>query len=54
MDLLDLDLLRNATTVAAFLTFLGIVWWAYTPSRKAKLQEQALIALEPDDEGRAP
>jgi cbb3-type cytochrome oxidase subunit 3 len=29
-----LDVLRIAVTLAAFVTFLGIVWWAYAPSRK--------------------
>ena len=29
-----MELLRALTTVAVFAAFLGIVWWAYAPSRR--------------------
>ena len=32
---MELETLRSVMTVAAFAAFLGIVWWAYAPSRKA-------------------
>ena len=32
---MDINILREAVTVSAFAAFLGIVWWAYAPSRKA-------------------
>jgi cbb3-type cytochrome oxidase subunit 3 len=32
---MDLNLLRIAVTLAAFAAFLAIVWWAYSPARKA-------------------
>ena len=28
--------LRSLVTLAAFLAFGGIVWWAYAPARKAR------------------
>ena len=43
---MDLDLIRIAVTLAAFAAFLGIVWWAYLPSRKRKLEVQAMSILE--------
>ena len=48
---MDLNLLRSLVTLAAFGAFLAIVWWAYAPSRKARLDAQARSIL--DDE-RAP
>lgn len=29
-----METLRSLVTLAAFLCFLGIVWWAYAPSRR--------------------
>ncbi|HET8747204.1 MAG TPA: CcoQ/FixQ family Cbb3-type cytochrome c oxidase assembly chaperone [Ramlibacter sp.] len=40
---MDIDFLREAVTVSAFAAFLGIVWWAYTPSRKARWQEKGRL-----------
>jgi cbb3-type cytochrome oxidase subunit 3 len=45
---MDINLLRNFITVAAFASFLGIVWWAYAPSRKARLDEAGRSVLEED------
>ena len=33
---MDINLLREAVTVSAFAAYLGIVWWAYAPSRRAQ------------------
>ena len=38
--------IRSFMTLAAFSTFLGIVWWAYLPSRKRKLDDVARSILE--------
>ena len=38
---MDLDSLRALVTLAAFGTFVGIVWWAYAPSRKARFERDA-------------
>ena len=45
---MDINLLRIAITLAALAAFLGIVWWAYTPGRKARLDDQARSILEED------
>jgi cbb3-type cytochrome oxidase subunit 3 len=43
---MDLDIVRSLVTLAAFGTFLGIVWWAYAPARKARLDAIAKSILE--------
>ena len=37
---MDVNIIREAVTVTAFAAFLGIVWWAYAPSRKAAWEEK--------------
>jgi cbb3-type cytochrome oxidase subunit 3 len=44
---MDINLIREAVTVCAVIAFLGIVWWAYAPSRKAQWQAKAV--LDEDD-----
>ena len=44
----DINLLRNLITLAAFLGFAGIVWWAYAPRRKEYFEEAAHSVLEDD------
>ena len=43
-----LETLRIAVTLAAFASFLGIVWWAYAPSRKDEWERKGL--LEEDEQ----
>lgn len=38
--------IRSLITLAAFSSFLGIVWWAYAPGRKQKLDDVAKSILE--------
>jgi cbb3-type cytochrome oxidase subunit 3 len=45
---MDINLLRIAITLAALAAFLGIVWWAYTPGRKARLEREARSILQED------
>jgi cbb3-type cytochrome oxidase subunit 3 len=40
---MDLDLMRTIVTVAAVAAFLGIVWWAYAPSRKGRWEEKGRL-----------
>jgi cbb3-type cytochrome oxidase subunit 3 len=40
--------IRSLMTVAAFSSFLGIVWWAYAPRRKQKLDAVAESILKDD------
>ena len=41
-------------TVAAFAAFLGIVWWAYSPSRKSRFEEDARLVFVEDEDERGP
>lgn len=45
---MDITLLRIASTVACFVTFLGIVWWAYARSNRDRFAEAALIPFDHD------
>jgi cbb3-type cytochrome oxidase subunit 3 len=38
--------IRSLMTLAAFSSFLGIVWWAYTPGRKKRLDAVAESILK--------
>lgn len=39
-------LLHSIATVAAFVAFIGVVWWAYSPKNKKRFQEDAQLALD--------
>jgi cbb3-type cytochrome oxidase subunit 3 len=43
-----METLRSLLTVAVFVSFAGIVWWAYAPSRKRHFEEQGNSILERD------
>ncbi len=43
---MDINALRIAITLAALAAFIGVVWWAYAPARKASLESQARSILE--------
>ena len=43
---MDVNTLRVIVTVATFAAFLGIVLWAYLPSRRQALERQAMSILE--------
>jgi cytochrome c oxidase cbb3-type subunit 4 len=45
---MDLNLLRSIFTVLAFVSFIGICWWAYSRDRRAAFDEAARLPL--DDE----
>ena len=38
-----LETLRIAVTLGAFASFLGIVWWAYAPSRRDQWQRRGRL-----------
>jgi cbb3-type cytochrome oxidase subunit 3 len=46
---MDINLVRNLITVVSFAAFLGIVWWAFAPARKAPLEHLARSILEEDE-----
>jgi cbb3-type cytochrome oxidase subunit 3 len=43
---MDVNTLRIGITVATLVAFLGIVCWAYRPSRKHELDQQGRSILE--------
>jgi len=47
---MDINLLRILTMVAALAAFLGIVWWAYGPARKARFERDALLPFSDEEQ----
>ncbi|MDH4096364.1 MAG: cbb3-type cytochrome c oxidase subunit 3 [Betaproteobacteria bacterium] len=47
---MDINLIRGLVTVAALAAFLGIVWWAYSPARKKRLEDAGRSVLEENDQ----
>ena len=47
---MDINLIRGLVTVAALAAFLGIVWWAYSPARKKRLEDAGRGVLEENDQ----
>jgi cbb3-type cytochrome oxidase subunit 3 len=45
---MDINLMRSLVSVAVFAVFLGIVWWAYLPSRKGVQDRVARSVLGED------
>ena len=43
---MDINTLRIAVTLISFAAFVGIVIWAYRPSRRQALEEQGRSILE--------
>lgn len=41
--------LHSIATVAAFIAFIGIAWWAYSPKNKKRFEEDAQLALGDQD-----
>ncbi len=42
-------LVQSIWTVVVFITFIGIVWWAYSSRRKKDFDEAARLALDDSD-----
>ncbi len=47
MDI-DINVLRSVATVASFVTFIGIVWWACSKRRTGEFSEAANLPFEQD------
>lgn len=50
---MDINDLRIFVTVAAFVTFVGIVLWAYSGKRKAAFDEAARLPFAGDEGERS-
>jgi cytochrome c oxidase cbb3-type subunit IV len=46
---MDINDFRTLSTVLVFLTFMGVAWWAYGPSRKHYFDEAAQLPFQDDD-----
>ena len=45
---LDINTLRSLATVTSFITFIGIVWWAYSRRIAADFEEAAKLPFGQD------
>lgn len=45
---IDVNTLRSVATVASFVTFIGIVWWAWSRRRSSDFDEAANLPFEQD------
>ena len=45
---IDINTLRSIATGASFITFIGIVWWAYSRRRSNDFSEAANLPFEQD------
>lgn len=45
---MDINILRSVATVASFVTFIGIVWWACSRQRSEDFAEAANLPFEQD------
>lgn len=41
-----LGILHSIATVAAFIAFIAIVWWAYSPKNRKRFEDDAKLALD--------
>ncbi|MBS3934774.1 MAG: cbb3-type cytochrome c oxidase subunit 3 [Sulfuritalea sp.] len=48
---MDINDLRSIYTLLAFVTFVGIIWWAYSAKRKRSFDEAARSVLDDDAPG---
>lgn len=46
---MDINTLRSIVTVAAFVTFIGIVWWAMARRNQTRFEEAARLPFGQDD-----
>jgi cytochrome c oxidase cbb3-type subunit 4 len=46
---MDIVTVRSIITVVSFLTFLGIVFWAYSGARKSRFDAAARLPFDEDD-----
>ena len=46
---MDIQTVHSIVTVVAFLTFLGIVFWAYSGAQKSRFDAAARLPFEEED-----
>ena len=48
---MDINTVRILVMIAAFAAFLGIVFWAYGPSRRGRFERDAMLPFDEDENG---
>ena len=43
------EFLRSLVTLAVFAAFVGVLWWAYAPSRRNRFEAQGRSILDESD-----
>jgi cbb3-type cytochrome oxidase subunit 3 len=51
---MDIGVFQSIWTLVVLVIGIGVTWWAYAPSHKAKFDAAAHIPLEDDDNPRKP
>ncbi|GLQ70724.1 cbb3-type cytochrome oxidase subunit 3 [Vibrio penaeicida] len=47
---MDIGTIHSTWTIVLFVSFLGVVWWAYGKSRKARFDEAANLVFADEQE----
>ena len=47
---MDINVLRSLATVSSFVLFIGILVWAYQPSRRAQFDDAAQLPFRSEEE----
>ncbi|MDP2571679.1 CcoQ/FixQ family Cbb3-type cytochrome c oxidase assembly chaperone [Vibrio sp. vnigr-6D03] len=47
---MDIGTIHSIWTIVLFVSFLGVVWWAYGKSRKARFDEAANLVFADEQE----
>ncbi len=48
---MDINALRSAVTVAAFLAFVGLLVWSCMPARQKEFEEAAAMPFQDEESG---
>ncbi|GAB3446880.1 cbb3-type cytochrome c oxidase subunit 3 [Massilia solisilvae] len=43
------DTASSVMTVISFITFIGIIWWAFTPANRGNFEQAASLPFAEDD-----
>ncbi|WP_439135285.1 cbb3-type cytochrome oxidase subunit 3 [Pseudomaricurvus sp.] len=46
---MDINDFRSLSTVLVFIAFIGVCWWAFSPSRKKKFDDAANLPFSDDE-----
>lgn len=44
------DTASSVMTVVSFITFVGIMWWAFTPANRGSFEQAASLPFDDDDQ----